>query len=116
MLWLGIQNRKLLPYKTKSISNCTAHHIYRREGIPTIFSSDCDFSEGSSGGAILKEVSSSPVLLGISKGSNEMSDQLERSIRLGKANSGPFVEKVWAAYHIPLHGEFLKAALSAAQE
>lgn len=110
------QSGRAIPYYSKTIGNCTAFKIYQSNGDPTIFSSDCDVAGGASGGAILKDGSSWPALLGIHKMTSETREQLAEAIRSGKANSGSFVEREWAAFHVPLQGEFLKAVLSAAQE
>lgn len=108
----GFKDGVRLPRLTKSIGNCTVHKLYRPYVTrATIFSSDCDFAAGGSGGAVLHESSSGPKLVGVSKGSNERDDQLYNALRVGKAISGPFIERDWAAYHVPLHYEFLEALL-----
>ncbi len=101
--------------ETKTIGNCTARKVYRTDGDPIYFSSDCDNSPGGSGGAILRTSDSIPVLTGITRGSTESEDQVKAGKKRGVANSGDFAEAKWAAYHIPIRGKLLNALLQSAQ-
>lgn len=110
-----VGNRRMGDH-VKSIGKCAAHKVYRDNGDPIYFSSDCDGSSGSSGAAILKDSGKTPVLLGVTSNSKETAEQQSSALRRGRSNSGDFDETRWAAYHIPVRGDFLGAVLRAAQK
>jgi hypothetical protein len=111
------RNKKRLPVETKTIGKCTSAHIYMVESEAGLFSTDCDGSEGQSGGAILNDdPHGPPVLLGIHRSVSETEQQLKSAIARGEANAGDFDEDHWANRHVALRGQFLKSLLEAVQK
>lgn len=94
----------------KTIGRCTVENVTSGpNGEDALFSSNCDNSIGSSGGAVLRG-GSEPALIGVLSYSNETNEMSREAARTGTLNRGPFLEGGWGSYHIPVAGDF-RAAL-----
>ena len=97
------------PIPLKSIGKCTVKDVYLNT-----FSSDCDFTYGNSGGAILiDDPAHPPALIGISIGNYEHHPQLQRAINSHRPNHCQYTEGQCATMHIPVEifwGAMLGAA------
>jgi hypothetical protein len=100
----------------KSIGRCAVGRVYRDNGDPFYFSSDCDISPGSSGGAALKDSGKSLIVLGVVGSSTEKPEQFGAALRRGRPNSGDFNKINWASFYIPVCGDFLRSVLRAANK
>ena len=111
--WRGTKRKRYFP---KSIGTCSSKKIYFGEIEESFFSTNCDAAQGGSGGALLDDASSAPVLLGIIEGGNETNSQLDQAVDRGTPNTGAYREASWASYAVPVRGNFLEAILSASRE
>lgn len=93
----------------KSIEECQGRYPYFEDGLQVMFASNCDSSQGSSGGSMLRERKRHDVLMAITAGNKETAAQINRAERTGVPTSRAFAEGKWASYHIPLKGAFLEA-------
>ena len=90
----------------KTIGRCSVENVTAGpDRADQLFSSNCDNSIGSSGGAVVRD-GSEPALIGVLSFSNETNEMSSQAARSGRLNTGPFLEGGWGAYHVPVTGEF----------
>ena len=99
------------PIPLKSIGRCTIIDVYQSS-----WGSDCDVSQGNSGGAIvLDDKQHVPTLVGITFGSYETYAQLLRAVARHKPYHCDYEENKCASMHAPITGKFLDALNRAAK-
>jgi len=99
----------------KHLGNCKTKKVYIHQGKPIYFSSNCDTSDGASGGGILRNKSGRFEMLGMTVNNDESEEQVAKATR-GKVpnpNRGAYSEGKWAVYNVPVEGGF-KAAIKRA--
>jgi hypothetical protein len=100
----------------KSIEECETKHLYRTFGRPTLYTSNCDFSSGNSGGSILRETTDGDILFAISAANSEPERERTAILNGREPKSAPYKENVWTTYHVPIGGDFLNAVRRAADK
>lgn len=100
---------RILP---KSVGDCAIHDAFQYPGWGLYqFGSDCDFSMGGSGGAILAGGLNHPILLGISTHAPDSYEEEKRAVRRGTRNGGSYDADKWATLHVPVTNKFLSAIM-----
>ncbi|MGZ3723084.1 MAG: hypothetical protein ACXVA9_09150, partial [Bdellovibrionales bacterium] len=83
---------------------------------PIYYGADCDAASFASGGSLLNELPNGQVILsGILKGGPGTEEQDEQSRETGEKLMGPYADRTYAGYYIPVAGDFLRAINKAAE-
>lgn len=98
----------------KHIQNCDIKKVYAVFD-PTCYGANCDAAGHASGGGALSEDSGQVVLSAIFKTGPGTIEQDLRAIEMGEKLMAPYREKAWAAYFVPVAGDFLRAIQKATE-
>jgi hypothetical protein len=102
--------------RPKNVQYCNTRHVYYKDDPkddPYYFTSDCASSNGASGGSVLDENLGRPQLLGIIVGDQESLIEAQVERMGGKVADKPYDDHKWAAFQVPVVGEFQAAILQA---
>lgn len=100
---------------TNAIGRCRIRATVGEGSIKNV-ASDCDGSQGASGGAMLKEHNNGLSLVAIRKSGPETQALVQRAKETGVANRGQFNKDTWASYYVPVVGRFRDAIKAATGE